>query len=80
MNEKEYSLISHQTGAVFATLFDQMIEFKPVWKLRIAIHAAKEHAPTFQDWNMFLDNDRSISKQAKKFAVGTRGYVESMVF
>ena len=76
----EYSLISHQTGAVFATLFDQMIEFKPVWKLRIAIHAAKEHAPTFQDWNMFLDNDRSISKLAKKFAVGTRGYVESMVF
>ena len=75
----EYSLISHQTGAVFATLFDQMIEFKPVWKLRIAIHAAKEHAPTFQDWNIFLDIDKNINRHAPKFTIGTREKVESML-
>ena len=74
----EYSLISHQTGAVFATLFDQMIEFKPVWKLRIAIHAAKEHAPTFQDWNIFFDIDRRTSKHAVRFAMGTRKREGSM--
>ena len=75
----EYSLISHQTGAMFAVLLDQMIEFKPVWKLRMAIQSAKEHAPTFQDWNIFLDIDKNINKHDAKFARATRGKVESML-
>ena len=79
MNETEYSLISHQTGEMFAVLLDQMIEFKPVWKLRIAIQTAKEHAPTFQDWNIFLDIDKNINKHDPKFAIATRGKVESML-
>ena len=74
----EYSLISHQTGDMLAVLLDQMIEFKPVWKLRIAVQTAKEHAPTFQDWNILLDIDKSINKHAPKFATGTRGKVGSM--
>ena len=78
MNEMESPLISHQTGDIFAVLLDQMIEFKPTRKLIIAIQTAKEHAPTFQDWNIFLDSDRSTNKHAAKFAVGTRGKVGSM--
>ena len=79
MNETKYSLISHQTGEMFAVLLDQMIEFKPVWKLRIAVQTAKEHAPTFQDWNIFLDIDKNINKHDPKFAIGTRGKVGSML-
>ena len=75
----EYSLISHQTGALFTILLDQMIESKPVWKLMIAIQRAKEHAPTFQDWNIFLDIDKIIKKHDPKFAIATRGKVESML-
>ena len=75
----EYSLISHQTGEMFAVLFDQMIESKPVWKLIIATQTAKEHAPTFQDWNIFLDIDKNINKHDAKFARATRGKVESML-
>ena len=74
----EYSLISHQTGDIFAVLLDQMIEFKPTGKLIIAIQTAKEQAPTFQDWNIFLDIDKNINRHAPKFAIGTRGKVESM--
>ena len=75
----ECSLISHQTGEMFAVLLDQMIESKPVWKLIIATQTAKEHAPTFQDWNIFLDIDKNINRHAPKFAIGTRGNVESML-
>ena len=78
MNEIECSLISHQTGEMFAVLLDQMIESKPVWKLTIAVQTAKEHAPTFQDWNILLDIDKNINKHAPKFATGTRGKVGSM--
>ena len=74
----EYSLISHQTGDIFAVLLDQTIEFKPTRKLIIAIQTAKEHAPTFQDWNILLDIDKNINKHAPKFATGTRGKVGSM--
>ena len=75
----EYSLISHHTGAMFAILLDQMIEFKPIWKLIIAIQKAKEHAPTFQDWNIFLDIDKNINMHAPKFAIATRVKVGSML-
>ena len=75
----EYSLISHQIGAVFVILLDQMIEFKPVWKLIIATQTAKEHAPTFQDWNIFLDIDKNINRHAPKFTIGTSGKVGSML-
>ena len=78
MGEWQYSLISHQTGAIFSILLDQMIEFIANLKLITAIQTAKEHAPIFQDWNIFLDSDRSINKHATKFAIGTRGNVESM--
>lgn len=40
---------------------------------------AKEHTPTFQDWNMLLDNDSSTSMQARKLAIGTSGYAISRV-
>ena len=73
------SLISHQIGALFTILLDQTIEFKPTRKLIIAIQTAKEHAPTFQDWNIFLDIDKNINRHAPKFAIGTRGKVESML-
>ena len=79
MNETEYSLISHQTGDIFAVLLDQMIEFKPTRKLIIAMQTAKEQAPTFQDWNIFLDIDKNINRHAPKFAIGTRGKVGSML-
>ena len=79
LNEMEYSLISHQIGDIFAVLLDQMIEFKPIWKLMTAIQIAKEQAPTFQDWNIFLDIDKNINRHAPKFAIGTRGKVESML-
>ena len=75
----EYSLISHQIGALFTMLLDQMIESKPVWKLIIATQTAKEHAPTFQDWNIFLDIDKNINRHAPKFAIATRGKVGSML-
>ena len=74
----EYLQISHQTGAMFRILLDQMMEFNPVRKLIIATQTAKEHAPTFQDWNILLDIDKSINKHAPKFATGTRGKVGSM--
>ena len=45
----------------------------------IAVQTAKEHAPTFQDWNIFLDIDKNINRHAPKFAVGTRGKVGSML-
>ena len=79
MDEMEYSLISHQTGATFAMLLDQMIEFKPKRKLIITIQTAKEHAPTLQEWNMFLDIDKSINRHAPKLAIATRGKVGSML-
>ena len=63
---------------MFSTLLDQMIEFMAILKLITAIQTAKEHAPIFQDWNIFLDSDRSTNKHAAKFAVGTRGKVGSM--
>ena len=75
----EYSLISHQTGEMFAVLLDQMIESKPVWKLRIAVQTAKEHAPTFHDLNIFLDIDKNINKHAPKFTMGTSGKLGSML-
>ena len=75
----EYSLISHQTGDMLAVLLDQMIESKPVWKLIIATQTAKEHAPTFQDWNIFLDIDKNINRHAPKFTIGTSGKVGSML-
>ena len=75
----EYSLISHHTGATFAVLSDQMMEFKPIKKLIIAIQRAKEHAPTFQDWNIFLDIDKNINRNAPRFAIATRGKVGSML-
>ena len=79
MNEMEYSLISHQIGALFTILLDQMIEFKPLWKLIIAVQTAKEHAPTFQDWNIFMEIDKNINRHAPKFAIATRGKVGSML-
>ena len=79
LNEMEYSLIAHQAGAMFAILLDQMIEFNPVQKLRIAVQTAKKHAPTFQDWNIFLEIDKNINRHAPKFAIGTRGKVGSML-
>ena len=78
-NEIRYSLISHQTGAMFSTLLDQMIEFMAILKLITAIQTAKEHAPIFQDWNIFLDIDKIIKKHDPKFAIATRGKVESML-
>ena len=68
-----------KTEGAFATLLDQMIEFNPILKLIIAIQTAKEHAPTFQDWNIFLDIDKNINRHAPKFAIGTRGKVGSML-
>ena len=65
--------MSHQTGAMFSTLLDHNIEFVAVVKLSMAIQMAKEQAPMFQDWNIFLDIDRRTSMHAAKFAMGTRG-------
>ena len=55
-----------------------MIEFIAILRLIIATQTAKEHAPIFQGWNMFLDIDNSMSANATKFAVGTRGNVGSI--
>ena len=73
-----HSLISHHTGATFSTLLDQMNEFMAVVKLIVAIQTANEHAPTFQDWNILLDDDKSTNMHATMFAIGTRGNVGSM--
>ena len=71
--------MSHQMGATFWTLLYHTIEFMAEVKLSIAVQMAKEQAPMFQDWNMLLDIDKITSKQAKKFATGTRGNVGSMI-
>lgn len=71
--------ISHQTGAKLSTLPAHMIESTAVIKLERTIHMANEHTPTFQDWNMLLDNDSSTSMQARKLAIGTSGYAISRV-
>ena len=70
--------MSHQTGAMFSTLSAQTIELIATFKLIMKTQAAKEHAPTFQDWNIFLDIEESINRHAVKFAIGTRGKVGSM--
>ena len=38
----------------------------------------KEYALTFHHWNIFLDNEKSISRHAVKFEVETRGKVGPM--
>lgn len=74
----EHSPISHQTGAEFLTLSAQTMAFTAIVKPIVIIQNAKEQTPTFQVWNMLLDNEASTSTHARKLATGTRGYVESM--
>lgn len=73
--------MSHQTGATFFTLSAHIIEFTAIWKLWIATQIANEQTPTFHPDNriIFLDIEASMSMQARKLAMGTRGYVESML-
>ena len=74
-----YLLMSHQAGARFSALSDQMIEFIATLRADKAIQAAKEHWPTFQDWNILLDIDRSTRRNATKLAVKTKGNIGFMV-
>lgn len=74
-----YLLISHQTGATFSTLSAHIIEFTAVIKLSIATQIASEKTPTFIDLDMHLGTEASTGMQAMKLAMGTRGYVESML-
>ena len=74
-----YLLKSHQAGARFSALSDQMIEFIATLRADKAIQAAKEHWPTFQDWNILLDIDRSTRRNATKLAVKTKGNIGFMV-
>ena len=71
--------MSHQTGALFSTLSDHIIAPIPVVKPCTVTQMAKEQAPMFQDWNIVLDIDRITSMHAVKFAMGTRGYVGSIL-
>ena len=73
------SLISHQTGACFSELSDQMIEFMAILLDSVMVQMAKEQAPTFQDKNKDFDSDRSTRKHAKKLTMGTRGNVGSII-
>lgn len=61
------------------TLSAQMIASTATVRAIIITQIAKEHAPTFQDWIMLLDIEESTSMHARKLAMGTRGYVGSML-
>ena len=74
-----YLLMSHQAGARFSALSDQMIEFIATLRADKAIQAAKEHWPTFQDWNILLESEKRTSEHARIFAMGTRGNVGSIL-
>ena len=51
----------------------------PVIRLSIATQKAIKQTPTFQDSNIFPDNERRASMHDIKFAIGTSGYVGSIL-
>lgn len=77
----EHSLISHQAGAAFLTLSDQMIEFTPWMMLIKDTQIAKTVTATFQDPDRIdvEKRGRRTRTLARKFTIGTRGYNGSMV-
>ena len=76
---KGHSLMSQKTGAEFLTLLDHIIPLIATVRLCKATQIAKEQAPVFQVWKRFLDIDKSTSKHATRFAMGTRGNNGSML-
>ena len=76
---QQHSPISHQTGATFSELSDQIIEFTAVIKLDKITTIAKVHTPIFHIWSVFLGIESSTSIHPMKFAIGTRGNVGSML-
>ena len=72
-------LISHHTGTLIPTLSDHTIELIAIVKLSVNIQNAREHGAMLRDLSRFLDSEASTSTHAKRFAMGTRGYVGSML-
>ena len=66
-------------GAKFWTLLRQTMALMLNCRVCEMIHIAKEHAPTFHVWNIVLDREMRTSKHARKFAIGARGYGDTMV-
>lgn len=75
-----YSPISHQIGAVSATLFDQIIAFTPVMMHSVAVQKEKTVTPMFQGplRNALTRSGSKTRMQDRKLTMGTRGYVGSM--
>ena len=71
-------LISHHTGTFISTLSDHTIELMAIVKLSVNIQNAREHGAMLRDLSRFLDSEASTSTHAKRFAMGTRGYVGSI--
>lgn len=67
--------MSHQTGATFLTLSDQMIEFTPWMMLIEATQTANTVTATFQDPDRIdvEKRGRRTRTLARKFTIGTRG-------
>lgn len=70
--------ISHHTGALSFVSFDQIVVLRAVVKLIRNSHTAKAKTPMFHDL-LTIWSSGIIASQATKFAIGTSGYVGSMI-
>lgn len=71
--------ISHHTGALSFVSFDQTVVLRAVVKLIRNNHTAKAKTPVFHDLLTIWSRGIMARAQATKFAIGTSGYVGSMI-
>lgn len=70
---------SHHIGAALWTLFDQMMALTAHLMHKMQVHRADASTPAFHDRYPLDKRGIRTRIQAMKFAIGTRGYVGSML-
>lgn len=79
MAVKKCSLMSHHTGATSLALSDHIIALTPCKKFSVDTHIASMHTPVFQERRNFVKTVKRTRTQLRKFKMGKRGYVGSIV-
>lgn len=78
-DQVEYSQISHHIGTLLFVPLDQIIVLSPLQKLRRNNQNAKAKMPVFHERLTICSSGIVTRAQAMKFAIGTSGYVGSII-
>lgn len=71
--------ISHHTGALSFASLDHIMVLRAVVKLIRNTHRAKTKTPMFHERLTMWNSGMTVRAQAMKFAIGTSGYVGSII-